>query len=33
VLAGPAWMALRRAHGFPALPATERREKEAAAAA
>ncbi len=24
VLAGPVWMALRRAHGFPALPARER---------
>src|SRR3954468_23252693 len=24
VLAGPAWMVLRRAHGFPALPARER---------
>jgi uncharacterized protein len=24
VLAGPIWMALRRAHGFPALPARER---------
>jgi hypothetical protein len=29
VLAGPIWMALRRAHGFPALPA---RERETAAA-
>ena len=28
VLAGPAWMALRRAHGFPALP---RREADAEA--
>ena len=26
VLAGPIWMALRRAHGFPALPANERRD-------
>jgi hypothetical protein len=24
VLAGPIWMGLRRAHGFPALPAKER---------
>jgi uncharacterized membrane protein YfcA len=27
VLAGPIWMALRRAHGFPALPAREERER------
>jgi hypothetical protein len=27
VLAGPIWMALRRAHGFPALPAREKREQ------
>jgi hypothetical protein len=25
VLAGPVWMALRRAHGFPALPQREQR--------
>lgn len=28
VLAGPIWMALRRVHGFPALPANERRAQE-----
>jgi uncharacterized membrane protein YfcA len=28
VLAGPIWMALRRAHGFPALPARERTPAE-----
>jgi uncharacterized membrane protein YfcA len=28
VLAGPIWMALRHAHGFPALPAHERRERQ-----
>ena len=31
VLAGPIWMALRRAHGFPALPAHEREQAAAAA--
>ncbi len=29
VLAGPAWMGLRRAHGFPALPSNERDQAEA----
>ncbi len=32
LLAGPAWMALRRAHGFPALPRTERSQDPQAAA-
>jgi uncharacterized membrane protein YfcA len=31
VLAGPIWMLLRRAHGFPALPAHERQMEAAAA--
>lgn len=30
VLAGPAWMALRRVHGFPALPSRERSPSEVA---
>jgi hypothetical protein len=29
VLAGPVWMALRHAHGFPALPKHERLDEEA----
>jgi uncharacterized membrane protein YfcA len=33
VLAGPIWMLLRRAHGFPALPSRERQEQAAATAA
>jgi uncharacterized membrane protein YfcA len=33
VVAGPIWMALRHAHGFPALPARERAEEESVAAA
>jgi uncharacterized membrane protein YfcA len=31
VLAGPAWMLLRHAHGFPALPSRERQENVPAA--
>ena len=33
VLAGPIWMGLRHAHGFPALPAHERRAEDAAVSA
>jgi uncharacterized membrane protein YfcA len=33
VLAGPAWMVLRRAHGFPALPSREDAQERAGAAA
>ena len=32
VLAGPIWMILRRAHGFPALPKHERAAEENVAA-
>ncbi|HZC70434.1 MAG TPA: sulfite exporter TauE/SafE family protein [Jatrophihabitans sp.] len=32
VLAGPIWMGLRRAHGFPALPSQEREQSAAAGA-
>jgi uncharacterized protein len=33
VLAGPIWMVMRRAHGFPALPAHERRDEDTAVSA